>query len=79
MLPASSSATGRASASTQLAEYERYCREHGLAIQDLVDCSQRRQAAQAERGQRLVSAACRLPGTHWAVAVEHVPADWLQQ
>jgi quercetin dioxygenase-like cupin family protein len=29
--------TGRASASTQLAEYERYCREHGLAIQDLVD------------------------------------------
>jgi len=29
--------TGRASAGTQRAEYERYCREHGLAIQDLVD------------------------------------------
>lgn len=27
----------RASADTQLAEYERYCREHGLVLQDLVD------------------------------------------
>ncbi|HJW04910.1 MAG TPA: cupin domain-containing protein [Rhodanobacter sp.] len=29
--------TGRASAGTQRTDYERYCREHGLAIQDLVD------------------------------------------
>jgi quercetin dioxygenase-like cupin family protein len=29
--------SGRASASTQLAEYERYCREHGLAMHDLLD------------------------------------------
>ena len=29
--------TGRASASTQLAEYERHCREHGLVMLDLVD------------------------------------------
>jgi len=28
---------GRASASTQLADYERHCREHGLEIHDLVD------------------------------------------
>lgn len=27
----------RASAGTQLAEYERYCREQGIAVQDLVD------------------------------------------
>lgn len=40
--------------------------------------SQGCQAAQAEVGRRLVAAAGRLPGAHWAVAVEHVPADWLQ-
>jgi 2,4'-dihydroxyacetophenone dioxygenase len=28
---------GRASASTQRADYEQYCREHGLAVFDLVD------------------------------------------
>jgi 2,4'-dihydroxyacetophenone dioxygenase len=31
------SGLGDGSASTRLAEYERYCREHGLAIQDLMD------------------------------------------
>jgi quercetin dioxygenase-like cupin family protein len=31
------SVRARASASTQLAEYERYCREHGLPMQDLVE------------------------------------------
>jgi hypothetical protein len=29
--------TARASASTQLADYERHCREHGLTVQDLLD------------------------------------------
>jgi hypothetical protein len=29
--------TARASANTQLADYERYCREHGLTMQDLLD------------------------------------------
>lgn len=29
--------TGRASASTQLAEYERYCSANGLTVQDLLD------------------------------------------
>ncbi len=29
--------TARASASTQLAEYERYCRANGLTVQDLLD------------------------------------------
>jgi quercetin dioxygenase-like cupin family protein len=28
---------GRASAATQLAEYERHCRQHGLPVHDLVD------------------------------------------
>jgi hypothetical protein len=29
--------TGRASASTQLAEYERYCRANRLAVPDVLD------------------------------------------